>query len=206
MDQNELRRVLEAFLFISSAPVPVTQVKEVLGVDEPLVKKAIEDLKVKYSGEDSSFRLYEIAGGYRLSTAPELAPYLKKWFKGQKSRLSRASIETLSIVAYKQPVTRSELEAIRGVNVEGPLDTLLERGLIRITGRRETVGRPILYGTTRLFLEHFGLNTLKDLPILNEFSEFDLSEEERDKIAQLNTGAYDAVQEEGGSYGDNQTS
>jgi len=182
MEENELKRVLEAFLFVSSSPVMIDQVKQVLGVDESLVRTAIDGIKAKFENEGSSLTILEVAGGYRLSTAPDLAPFLKKWFKGQKSRLSRASIETLSIVAYKQPVTRGEIEAIRGVNVEGPIDTLLERGLIRITGRRETVGRPILYGTTRLFLEHFGLNTLKDLPILNEFSEFELTDEEKERI------------------------
>ena len=179
MERSELKKVLEAFLFVSSSPVQLEQVKEMLEIkDESLIENAIGELKAKYENQDSSLRVIEVAGGYRLTTIPELAPYLKKWFKGQKPRLSRASIETLSIVAYRQPVTRNEIEAIRGVNVEGPLGTLLERGLIRIVGRKETVGRPILYGTTRLFLEHFGLNTLKDLPILNEFSEFDLSEDE----------------------------
>ena len=123
-----------------------------------------------------------MAEGYRLSTSPELAPYIKKFFKDQRPRLSRASLETLSVVAYRQPATRSEVESIRGVNVEGPLGTLLERGLIRIAGRKDAPGRPILYGTTRLFLEHFGLNTLKDLPLLNEFTENDLNESEKASI------------------------
>jgi len=201
MEMHELKRVLEAFLFVSSSPVMADQVKEMLGVDEPLISKAMEELKNKYEGEGSGLKLIEIAGGYRVSTSPDLASYLKKWFKGQRSRLSKASIETLSIVAYKQPVTRGEIEAIRGVSVEGPIDTLLERGLVRITGRRETVGRPILYGTTRLFLEHFGLNTLKDLPILNEFSEFDLTEEEKVRIQEKVV-----QQDKGDSHGDNKAS
>lgn len=197
MQRIELKKILEAFLFVSSSPLQLEQVKEMLEIkDDSLIRNAIGELKAKYEGEDSSLRLIEVAGGYRLTTAPELAPYLKKWFRNQKSRLSRASIETLSIVAYKQPVTRSEIEAIRGVNVEGPLGTLLERGLIRIAGRKETAGRPILYGTTRLFLEHFGLNTLKDLPLLNEFSELDLSEEE----------VNERVRKTGESHGDSQAS
>ena len=186
MELSELKKILEAFLLVSSSPVEVSQVKEMLGIkDESLIENAVRELKAKYESENSGLRIIEVAGGYRLSTIPELSSYLKKWFKGQRPRLSRASIETLSIVAYRQPVTRSEVEAIRGVNVEGALATLLERGLIRIAGRRDTVGRPILYGTTRLFLEHFGLNTLKELPVLNEFSEFDLSEEERERINSL---------------------
>lgn len=183
MELNELKKVLEAFLFVSSSPVQLEQVKEMLGIrDKSLIENAIGELKSKYEKGDSPLRVIEVAGGYRLTTVPELAPYLKKWFKGERSRVSKASLETLSIIAYKQPVTRSEVEAIRGVNVEGPLDTLLERGLIRIVGRKETVGRPILYGTTRLFLEHFGLNTLRELPVLSEFSELDMTEEDEEKI------------------------
>ena len=183
MEQRELKKVLEAFLFVSSSPVEIAQIKEALGVEQDqLIKTAFQELKAKYESDETGLRIIEVAGGYRLSTSPETAPHLKKWFKKQKPRLSRASLETLSIIAYRQPITRSEIEAIRGVNVEGALGTLLDRGLVRIAGRRDTVGRPILYGTTRIFLEHFGLNTLKDLPILNEFSEFDLTEKEKERI------------------------
>lgn len=186
MDNNELKKTLEAFLLVSSSPVQIEQVKESLNIkDESVIKKAFDELISKYGGGDTGFRVVEVAGGYRLATSPDVASSLKKWFKRQKPRLSRASLETLSIVAYKQPATRGEVEAIRGVNVEGALGTLLERGLIRIAGRKETAGRPILYGTTRLFLEHFGLNTLRDLPILDEFSELDLTDEEKERIDNL---------------------
>ncbi|MBN1871258.1 MAG: SMC-Scp complex subunit ScpB [Candidatus Omnitrophica bacterium] len=186
MELQELKRALEAFLFVSSEPVQIAHIKDILGVEDiTILQKAIGELKKKYEGNDSGLRLIEIAGGYRLGTVPELAPYVKKLFKREKPRLSRASLETLSIIAYRQPVTRSDVEAIRGVNVEGALTTLLERGLVRIAGRRETVGRPILYGTTRLFLEHFGLNTLRELPPLNEYSEHDLTEEERQELERL---------------------
>jgi len=183
MEQRQLKKVLEAFLFVSSSPVQIAQIKDALGVEQDqLIKTAFQELKAKYENEERGLRIIEVAGGYRLSTSPETAPHLKKWFKKQKPRLSRASLETLSIIAYRQPITRSEIEAIRGVNVEGALGTLLDRGLVRIVGRRDTAGRPILYGTTRIFLEHFGLNTLKDLPLLNEFSEFDLTEKEKERI------------------------
>ena len=186
MELNKLKKALEAFLFVSPSPVQISQIKEMLDIEEQsLIETAINELKSKYENQDSSLRIIEVAGGYRFSTTPEMAPYLKKWLKSQKSRLSRASLETLSIIAYRQPVTRTEVEAIRGVNVEGALGTLLGRGLIRIVGRRDTVGRPILYGTTRLFLEHFGLNTLKELPVLNEFSEHELSEEEKERSNNL---------------------
>jgi len=182
MEQNELKKVLESFLFISSSPVQASQIKTLFGIDEKVVENAFQELISKYAAGDSALRIIKVAEGYRLSTTPEVAPHIKKFFKDQRSRLSRASLETLSIVAYKQPVTRIEVEGIRGVNVEGALGTLLERGLIRIAGRKDAPGRPILYGTTRLFLEHFGLNTLKDLPLLNEFTENDLSEHEKAKV------------------------
>ena len=189
MKQSELKKILEAFLFVSSSPVQIARVKEALNIEEQsLIETVFGHLKAQYDSNDSGLKLVKVAEGYRLSTSPELSPYLKKWLKGQKSRLSKASLETLSIIAYKQPVTRSEVESIRGVNVEGALGTLLERGLIRIAGRKDTVGRPILYGTTRTFLEHFGLNTLRDLPVLDEFSEYDLSEEEKERINNLPSG------------------
>lgn len=183
MEQNELKKALESFLFISSSPVQASQIKALFGIDEKVVENVFQELMSKYAAGDSALRIIKVAEGYRLSTAPEVAPHIKKFFKDQRARLSRASLETLSIVAYKQPVTRIEVENIRGVNAEGALGTLLERGLIRIAGRKDASGRPILYGTTRLFLEHFGLNTLKDLPLLNEFSENDLNEDEKAGIS-----------------------
>jgi len=186
MSSKDILRPLEALLFVSSEPVQMTQIKDALGLgDESVISEAIDTLKQKFESQDSAVRLIEVAGGFRLGTVPDVAQYIKKLVKGGKARLSRASLETLSIVAYRQPITRSEVEAIRGVNVEGALTTLLTRRLIRITGRMETSGRPILYGTTRLFLEHFGLNTLKDLPALSEYSEGDLSQEEREGIKEL---------------------
>lgn len=184
MESRELEKILEAFLFVSSTPVQPAQIKALFGADEKAVEGAFEALKAKYAGENTALRVIKVAEGYRLSTSPEVASYVKKFFKDQRPKLSRASLETLSVVAYKQPVTRSEVESIRGVNVEGPLGTLLERGLIRIAGRKEAPGRPILYGTTRLFLEHFGLNTLKDLPLLNEFTENDLNEDEKTRVGE----------------------
>ncbi|MFH0839391.1 MAG: SMC-Scp complex subunit ScpB [Candidatus Omnitrophota bacterium] len=185
MEQNELKKLLEAFLFVSSSPVQAARIKTLFGVDEKAVETAFEELKIKYASDDTALRVIKVAEGYRLSTSPEVAPYVRKFFKDQRPRLSRASLETLSVIAYKQPVTRSDVESIRGVNVEGPLGTLLERGLTRIAGRKDAPGRPILYGTTRLFLEHFGLNTLRDLPLLNEFKEEDLTEEEKAKAGGL---------------------
>lgn len=182
MEQNELKKALESFLFVSSSPIQALQIKTLFGIDEKVVENVFQELISKYASGDSALRIIKVAEGYRLSTMPEIAPHIKKFFKDQRPKLSRASLETLSIVAYKQPVTRIEVEGIRGVNVEGALGTLLEKGLIRIAGRKDVPGRPILYGTTRLFLEHFGLNTLKDLPLLNEFNENDLSEDEKAKV------------------------
>ena len=182
MEPSELKKLLESLLFVNPSPVQVSQIKSLYGIDENLTEGAFEDLIAKYASGDSALRIVKVAEGYRLITMPEMAPQIKKFFKEQKPRLSRASLETLSVIAYKQPVTRNEVEFIRGVNVEGSLGTLLERGLIRIAGRKDAPGRPILYGTTRFFLEHFGLNTLKDLPLLNEFTENDLSDHEKASI------------------------
>jgi len=194
MAKDDLKKALEAFLLVSSSPVHVAQVKETLGKNEEDIRAAFEELKTKYENDNAAFKIIEVAGGYRLSTSPDVANYLKKWFRGQKPRLSKASLETLSIIAYKQPITRSDMEAIRGVNIDGALGTLLDRGLIRIVGRKETVGRPFVYGTTRLFLEHFGLNTLRDLPALNEFAEIDLREDEKEKLDSLKPSEDKAVQ------------
>lgn len=182
MEERELKKILESFLFVSPSPIKSAQIKALFGIEEDAVDNAFRDLTAKYTGDDSGLRVIKVAEGYRLSTSPDMALYIRKFLKDPRPRLSRASLETLSVIAYKQPVTRSEAEFIRGVNVEGPLGTLLERGLIRIAGRKDAPGRPILYGTTRLFLEHFGLNTLKDLPLLDEFKEEDLSEDEKQGV------------------------
>jgi len=173
LDQNELKVAIEALLFASERPLLAEELKEAFQekLESAEIKKILETLKNEYETQARGFRLFEIAGGYQLVTDPRFSEYLKRFYQSrEKRRLSQATLETLSVVAYRQPVTRADIEFIRGVNVDGAVRTLLEKGLIRIAGRKEALGRPMLYTTTQMFLEHFGLNSLKDLPPLKEFT------------------------------------
>jgi segregation and condensation protein B len=158
--------IVEALLFASDAPVEAERVREVL--DLPSVEEAralLDRLGARLDLHGRPLQLMEVGGGFRLVTRPELAPWLVKLGRSKtRSRLSRPALETLAIVAYRQPVSRPEVDALRGVNSEGVLDNLLERRMIRITGRKESPGRPFLYETTREFLVAFGLRDLGDLP------------------------------------------
>jgi segregation and condensation protein B len=173
MENNELKYVIEALLFASERPLTADQIKQAFEEDLSAedVSSSLEALKTEYESQQRGFRLFEIAGGYQLVTDPRFAPYLKKFYQErEKKRLSQASLETLSVIAYRQPVTRADIEFIRGVNVDGALKTLLEKGLVKIVGRKEVPGRPMLYGTTKEFLDHFGLKSVKELPALSEYS------------------------------------
>lgn len=166
-----MKRVIEALLFVSESPVSLEQIGSVLEeADATEIRRAIEELKGDYETSKRSLVIQEVAGGYQMTSSPLYAPWLRKFLKkAHGEKLSGPSLETLAIVAYKQPVTRQEIEFIRGVNVEGVLKALLEKGLIRIQGRKEIIGRPLLYGTSREFLEYFGLNSLEELPPIEEF-------------------------------------
>lgn len=169
--QTHLKQIIEALLFVSESPLPLEKMSAVLEDYNPSdIRQAVEGLQAEYEHSERSLVIQEVAGGYQMTTRPVYAPWLRKFLKkthGEK--LSGPSLETLAIIAYKQPVTRQEIEFIRGVNVEGVLKALLEKGLIRIIGRKEIIGRPLLYGTSREFLEYFGLNALEELPPLEEF-------------------------------------
>lgn len=171
MDKAQIKNIIEAMLFVSDKPLFTNEIRGVLeDVDVREVKEVISGLTSEYESANRAFRIKEIAGGYQIVTDPLLAPWLKKLYKTSGAdRLSGPSLETLAIIAYKQPISRAEIEAIRGVNVEGVLKTLIEKALIRIAGRKETAGRPIIYGTTQEFLQYFGLNSLGELPKLEEF-------------------------------------
>lgn len=173
MEDHELKPIVEALFFISGDPVSVDRLRDVVkGVDKKRLVIVIEALQEEYDQRNRGIRLAEVAGGYQLVTRPEMAPWIKEMEKIRTaSRLSRPGLETLSIVAYKQPVTRGEIEMVRGVDAAGVLKTLMERKLIKIVGRKEAPGRPMMYGTTRQFLEYFGLASLSGLPTLKEFSE-----------------------------------
>jgi segregation and condensation protein B len=156
---------LEAILFASDAPLPIERIAEVLEISPLDARDLVEALRASCEGEGRGLAVAEVGGGVRLVTRPEHAPVLISLQRLRlKSRLSRAAVETLTIVAYRQPISRPEIEQLRGVGTESVLAHLLERRLIRVVGRKETPGRPVLYGTTRQFLEHFGLRDLEDLP------------------------------------------
>lgn len=180
MEETELRSVLEALLFASDRSLSAEELKEAFDreVSVPDIKGALSALAKDYESEGRGFQLKEIAGGYQILTHERLASYVKRFYQSrEKKKLSPASLETLSVVAYKQPVTKADIEFIRGVNVDGPMRTLLEKNLIKIAGRKEVPGRPILYGTTKEFLSHFGLNSIKELPPLSEFTEKDIDQD-----------------------------
>lgn len=173
MANDELKYVIEALLFASERPLTAEQIKEAFeeNLKSEDIAAALLSLKAEYEEQQRGFRLFELAGGFQLVTDPRFAPYLKRFYQErEKKRLSQASLETLSVVAYRQPVTRADIEFIRGVNVDGALKTLLEKGLVKIIGRKEVPGRPMLYGTTKEFMDHFGLGSLKELPALSEYS------------------------------------
>jgi segregation and condensation protein B len=156
---------LEALLFASDAPLPIARIAEVLEIDEAAARAAVGALRAACELPGRGLAVVEIGGGVRLVTRSEHAPVLMSLQRLRlKSRLSRAAVETLAIVAYRQPISRPEIEQLRGVGTESVLTHLLERRLLRVVGRKATPGRPVLYGTTREFLEHFGLRDLEDLP------------------------------------------
>ncbi|MBI4974341.1 MAG: SMC-Scp complex subunit ScpB [Candidatus Omnitrophica bacterium] len=192
MDRDEAKRALEAILFVSDGPISINTVKEVLVDIEPTtIRSLIEELNNEYASSNRSFSIKEIAGGFQMLTDPIYSKWISALYKKTPDRLTGPSLETLAIIAYKQPITKSEIEAIRGVNVDGVLDTLEERLLIRSRGRLETPGRPILYGTTNEFLERFGLKSLEELPKLKEFKESDLDfikEEANPQVVDTDTG------------------
>lgn len=173
INENELRSAIEAVLLVAGEPITVASLVEVFGESEKAsIEARLEEIKAAREQSEGGFTLEPAAGGFRFVTRPEYDVYLKKFFSRQgEGRLSIAALETLSIVAYKQPITAPEIADIRGVNSSGVLRTLLDRKLIRIAGRKNVVGSPFLYKTTREFLMHFGLNSIQDLPRLEEFAE-----------------------------------
>jgi segregation and condensation protein B len=174
MDEERLKAILESLLFAAGEPVPLTRLASVLdNVARDAIKKALGEMILGYGAGARGVVLEEVAGGYQLRTPKEHALYVRKLLAAKPPRLSRPLLETLAIVAYRQPVTRPEIEQLRGVDSGGVLDTLLERRLVRIAGRKEAPGRPIMYATSAEFLEVFGLRDLDGLPDLEEFKELE---------------------------------
>lgn len=166
----DLKPIIETLIFISEEPITVGTLMQILGdVSEEGVRNAIDQIRQKFDSPDSGLALVEVAGGWQFRTKPEYKDWIEKLNLPRPTRLSQAALETLAIIGYRQPIARSEIENIRGVDSDGVLKTLLERGLIRIIGRRDEPGRPLIYGTTPEFMKLFGLKHLSELPALKEY-------------------------------------
>ncbi len=164
--------VTEAVLFASDEPLSAQRLADIVGTTVKQIRKHIEGLNDKYKAGNNAFRIEQIAGGYQMLTLSDYNHWLKKLLRVRSdSKLSAAALETLAIIAYKQPVIRADIEAVRGVAVGEMIRGLMYKGLVKIVGRAEVLGRPMLYGTTRKFLETFGLNSLKDLPKIEELKQ-----------------------------------
>jgi len=181
MNFDGIKKIVEVLIFSSDRPLTLKQMKDIInqeksetGVTSDIrnIEKAVNELIEKYSSEDYAFNIIQVAGAYRFATKREYAPWLAKLNKEKlKRRLSQSALETLAIIAYNQPITKGEMEAVRGVNVDYIIGSLLEKDLITIKGRAEVVGRPMLYGTTDNLLEYLGINDISDLPHLKAIEE-----------------------------------
>jgi segregation and condensation protein B len=169
LDEKLLKSVIEGLIFAHSEPVTTDSLAAVIqGISSERIQSALDELENEYQERSRGFTLAKVAGGYQFRSLPNIAPWILEMRRMKPARLSRAALETLSIIAYNQPVTRGRIEQIRGVESSAPLKSLLERDLVVIVGRKDIVGRPLLYGTSKRFLEVFGLHDLASLPALPE--------------------------------------
>jgi segregation and condensation protein B len=167
---NESKRALEALLMVADEPIPVSLCAQLLEMSQTAVDELVDELIAEYEAADRGFVLRRVAGGYRFYSHPDMAPYVERFvLEGQSARLSNAALETLAIVAYKQPISRGQVAEIRGVNVDSTLRTLVIRGYVAEVGRDDGPGQAVLFGTTPMFLEKLGLDSLGDLPPLADF-------------------------------------
>ena len=168
----ELKAILESFLFVSSEPVSLERLRRALPEEDAQeVRAALSDLEAEYEARGGGFFLARVAGGFQLRTRPACGEYIRRFQQAQPMKLSKAALETLAIIAYKQPALRSDIEHVRGVDSGGVLRFLMEKKLVRVLGRKDIPGRPMIYATTRKFLELFDLNDLSDLPSLKDIQE-----------------------------------
>jgi len=167
---NDVKAIVEALIFVSDLPLSIDKIREVLGeeVEKKEIAEALATIREEYKTRAGGLFLKEIAGGYQFRTGEKAAPWIKKMKAIKPLSLSPAAMETLAVVVYRQPIMKSEIEQVRGVDVSGVLKGLLEKNLVRMVGRKDVPGRPIIYGTTRKFLEVFNLRDLSDLPSLKE--------------------------------------
>ena len=171
MKTDDIKAIVESLLFASGVPLPLRRLVEVVGATRTEVKAALAALRAEYAGPYRGVRLREVAGGYQFRTVADYADYVKALGRDKPVKLSRAALETLAIIAYRQPVTKIEIEAVRGVDVDGVLNSLLTRKLITVLGRKDVPGRPWIYGTSQQFLEIFNLESITDLPPLPDIHE-----------------------------------
>jgi segregation and condensation protein B len=184
MEREEIKSVVESLLFVAEGPQSLQRLGEILdSVDRATLHSVMNEIQADYESQNRGIRLVEVAGGYQLRTAKANADWVKKYLGGRPARMSKATLETLAIIAYPQPITRAEDEASRGVDVDGVVTTLLERNLIRAVARKDVPGRPFLYGTTPEFLQLFNLKDLSQLPTLKEMEEISLPEIPGEAIA-----------------------
>ena len=179
---EDLKKIIETLLFITDRPVKPTRIADVVEhTDAKHVRELIMELQNEYAARGSAVQIVEIGGGFQMSTKPEYGRWVRRLYNEKMTtKLSNAALETLAIIAYKQPITRAEMEAIRGVDVAGPLEKLLERSLVRVVGKKDTIGRPMVYGTTDEFLRLFGLNKISELPDLQVFATKSLQDKQED--------------------------
>jgi len=183
MEREDVKSILESLLFVADGPLTVQRLTEVIdGAGKDDIRSILEEMDNELQDNRRGIRLVEVAGGYQLRTAKANADWVKKFLGGRPARMGRATLETLAIIAYRQPITKAEIESIRGVDVDGVITTLLERNLIRAVARKDVPGRPFLYGTTAEFLQLFNLKDLTELPTLKETDEISLPEISRDVI------------------------
>jgi len=184
MVQNNLRGAIEAMLFSSDRPLTLEQFKKALdNLETTQIRKELESLSSDLEASGRGIRIVEVAGGFQMITASTFAPFLKKLYQQRRvEKLSKPALETLAMIAYKQPVTKTQVESLRGVNVDGVIKSLTDKGLVRIAGRRKVPGRPYIYSTTRTFLEYFGLKSLEELPKIENFQAPPNTGEENDEL------------------------
>jgi segregation and condensation protein B len=184
MEREEMKSILESLLFVADGPLSLQRIAEVLeGVDKAEIRSVLDELQAELESTRRGVRLVEVAGGFQMRTAKVNAEWLKKFLGGRPARMSRPTLETLAIIAYRQPITKAEIEAIRGVDVDGVINTLLDRNLIRAVARKDVPGRPFLYATTPVFLQLFNLKDLTHLPTLKEMKEITLPEAPGEDVA-----------------------
>lgn len=184
MEREEVKAIIESLLLVADGPQSVQRFSEVLDeVDKNTIQNALHELQNELETQNRGIRLAEVAGGYQLRTPKAHADWVKKFLGGRPTRMGKATLETLAIIAYRQPITRSEIEAIRGVDVDGVIATLLERNLIRAVARKDVPGKPFLYATTPEFLQLFNLKDLSHLPTLKEMEEISLPEIPSDTVS-----------------------